>query len=66
MPKAKIIIEFEYEIDPNNYPENYSVDDMMQSDIESMQEGNLEVQEFGFEHGWKITGEIVKEEENNA
>jgi hypothetical protein len=61
MPKAKITIEFEYEIDPESWPKGYTNEQMLQGDINLIINGDENIYEFETIDDWKVTGEIMKE-----
>lgn len=58
--KARITITVEYELDPELYPEGFTHEEMINSDINQIEEGDFTV--FDMDDGYTIKGEVLKEE----
>ena len=65
MPKVKVkfIIEYEYELQPEFYPEGLSAEEMLKIDIDNMNNDPLMVLDLAIGDSlakWETTGEIIK------
>lgn len=62
MAKAKIIIEFEYELISECWPKGYTNDQMLQGDINLIKNGDENIYELKSIDDWKISGKLIKDE----
>jgi hypothetical protein len=65
MPKVKIkfTVEYEYELQPDYYPEGSSAEEMLQIDIDNMNNDPLMVLDIITSESlakWETTGEVIK------
>lgn len=60
MPKIKLtfVIVKEYEPNPSHYPEEYTINDMLNCDLASSNDDPYLI--IGDDADWKITGEIIE------
>jgi hypothetical protein len=60
-----ILVEIEYEINPENYPEGKSFKEMLALDVEHAIDDPFLTMESGDKQKWTITGELLGEKWKN-
>ncbi len=60
MPKVKVTIEFEYDLNPKNYPSEFDIKEMIGVDMRSLADGVITVDEFIGDGDFFVNGELVK------
>ncbi len=58
--KMTILVEIEYEINPENYPEGKSFKEMLALDVEHAIDDPFLTMESGDKQKWTITGELLE------